>query len=315
MAGHVAYVYVTDNQLVKLGDPLIELDPRDFDTGVAAAKAALEAARAGQTSKTFGADVTKITSSAGVEEALAGIEGAKAEVTTARAAVSTAKSQMAAAQAQWNAAKAALKQVEAEVRAAEAEKRLSATHLERIRDLVPQHAVSQESLDEAVAKDHVAGAQLAAVKERVGAQQAAVKQAEATIAAAESGLRQAESAVAVRVAAQQRAEAMLSSAKSAPQRVDQSRSQTNVAKADADRAAAELQQAELNLGYTKILAPVAGQVTRKSVEPGAYVQVGQPLLGAGPARRLGHRQLQGNAIDPHANADSRSWFRWTFTPA
>ena len=34
----------------------------------------------------------------------------------------------------------------------------------------------------------------------------------------------------------------------------------------------------LNLSYTKIYAPVDGHVTRKNVEPGAYVQVGQPLL-------------------------------------
>ena len=41
---------------------------------------------------------------------------------------------------------------------------------------------------------------------------------------------------------------------------------------------AELHQAELQESYTKITAPEAGRVTNKSIEPGDYVQVGQPLF-------------------------------------
>ena len=44
------------------------------------------------------------------------------------------------------------------------------------------------------------------------------------------------------------------------------------------RAEAEVNQARLNLSYTKIYAPISGHVTRKSVEIGAHVQIGQPLL-------------------------------------
>jgi membrane fusion protein (multidrug efflux system) len=43
-----------------------------------------------------------------------------------------------------------------------------------------------------------------------------------------------------------------------------------------------LDEAELQLSYTKIYAPEAGRVTRKSVELGALVQVGQPLLAIVP---------------------------------
>jgi membrane fusion protein (multidrug efflux system) len=60
--------------------------------------------------------------------------------------------------------------------------------------------------------------------------------------------------------------------------VAESRSQTDVAEADAARAEAEAEQARLNLSYTKIYAPISGHVARKSVEMGAYVQTGQPLL-------------------------------------
>ena len=41
---------------------------------------------------------------------------------------------------------------------------------------------------------------------------------------------------------------------------------------------AALDQDKLNLSYTKIIAPMDGRVTGRSVEPGAYVQVGQTLF-------------------------------------
>ncbi len=44
------------------------------------------------------------------------------------------------------------------------------------------------------------------------------------------------------------------------------------------QAQAQLDQAKLNLGYTKILAPVDGIVTRKSVEINQNVSVGQNLM-------------------------------------
>jgi membrane fusion protein (multidrug efflux system) len=49
-------------------------------------------------------------------------------------------------------------------------------------------------------------------------------------------------------------------------------------KADVQTDTAAIQQAELNLTYTKILAPEDGRVTKKAVEPGDYVQVGQNLF-------------------------------------
>lgn len=47
---------------------------------------------------------------------------------------------------------------------------------------------------------------------------------------------------------------------------------------------AAVKQAELNLTYTKIKAPIDGRVTRKSVATGDYVQVGQMLMALVPPR-------------------------------
>ncbi|MGA2441559.1 MAG: efflux RND transporter periplasmic adaptor subunit [Tepidisphaeraceae bacterium] len=43
-----------------------------------------------------------------------------------------------------------------------------------------------------------------------------------------------------------------------------------------------LEQAELQLGYTEICAPLSGYVDRRNVNPGAFVSVGQPLLTIRP---------------------------------
>ena len=52
--------------------------------------------------------------------------------------------------------------------------------------------------------------------------------------------------------------------------------------AKVDLARDQVKQAELNLGYTKIVSPVRGHVTRKNVEPGQLVLAGQPLLAVVP---------------------------------
>jgi len=54
--------------------------------------------------------------------------------------------------------------------------------------------------------------------------------------------------------------------------------QISVSQARADHSAAAVEQAELYLSYTKIHAPQAGMITKKAVEPGEYITVGQPLL-------------------------------------
>ena len=57
-----------------------------------------------------------------------------------------------------------------------------------------------------------------------------------------------------------------------------SNNSSKVADADLKTLKAQRDQAELNLGYTRITAPRDGIVTNKNVEKGAYVRVGQPLF-------------------------------------
>jgi len=59
-------------------------------------------------------------------------------------------------------------------------------------------------------------------------------------------------------------------------------SQVLVKKAEVEQFQAALHQAELQLSYSTVKAPISGHVTGKSVQPGDYVQIGQPLFSIVP---------------------------------
>ena len=72
---------------------------------------------------------------------------------------------------------------------------------------------------------------------------------------------------------------------------DASRQQLDAARADADSAKANallqqaaVRQAELDLSYTRVVAPESGRATHRSVEVGDYLKIGQPLLAIVPSR-------------------------------
>jgi membrane fusion protein (multidrug efflux system) len=94
VSGQVTQVFVLDNQLVKAGDPLVQIDPRDFDTALAQKKAALTAADA----------------NTNVIEASFQMLGV--QVNTAEATARQSEAQAAADQATANKANADLKRAE-----------------------------------------------------------------------------------------------------------------------------------------------------------------------------------------------------------
>ena len=252
--GHVVKVYVHDNQWVATGDVIVALDPRDFQARFDAADAALKAAKAADQAQNAAVELTQITATADQDEAREG-------VTAAQAAVQESEAQLSLAQA-------ALDQAGAEADAARVRHQRDATDLERYHQLAKTQAISAQELDHVRAAAQIAAADLAAARKKVTTQQAKVRETEALLAASKAQLQQAR--------------ARLAAAQSAPQRIQQSRSQANVSRADIDRAGAEMAQARLALSYTKIYAPRDGFVTKKSVEPGQFVQAGQSILAIVP---------------------------------
>ena len=72
------------------------------------------------------------------------------------------------------------------------------------------------------------------------------------------------------------------STKAAVAQAELSRVSEAAARARVQQAQAKLDQAALNLSYTKVAAPISGRVTQRTVEAGNYVSTGQALLALVP---------------------------------
>jgi membrane fusion protein (multidrug efflux system) len=149
ITGHVAKVYVEENQLVKAGDPIVDLDPSDFQVAVENAEAALASAKANAAAA--GVAIPIITANTG-----SSLRSATADVTGARATVEQAEEQLDAAKAR--------------VAQAEANNIKAQSDLERYKPLVEKDVISKQQFDAAVA---AADASKAALADARASQQAA----------------------------------------------------------------------------------------------------------------------------------------------
>jgi membrane fusion protein (multidrug efflux system) len=77
-------------------------------------------------------------------------------------------------------------------------------------------------------------------------------------------------------------EAQVGAARTAPEQVNDARAKSESSIGQVSGAKADVRTAELNLGYTKIYAPVSGVIGRKTVEIGHRIQPGQSLLAIVP---------------------------------
>jgi membrane fusion protein (multidrug efflux system) len=154
------------------------------------------------------------------------------------------------------AAERQLSAAHSQVEAAEANDVKAQDDLHRYKLLVDKREVSQQIYDQA----------LAAAKSST----ASVEAARATESAARQFVQQAQSRLA-------QANANHQSAETAPQQVSSSQARARAAIADVEQKRALLEQAQLNLGYTKIVAPVSGEVN-KTVVVGMNVSDGQQLI-------------------------------------
>lgn len=262
--GQVIRVFVTDNQHVNKGDLLLELDPKDYETAVQTARAALMNAEAKHAAARAGLELTSAVTDAALVQATAGLKAAQAQVDVLRAALRQAGAAVQAAQA-------GLEQAEARRAAVEAEAKRAAADAERYRALYRKDEISRQMLERAETEARATAANLEAAARTVEAARAQLAQAQAARASAEASLRQAETLV-------RQAEGRLKEAQARPEQIRVRQADSQAADAETERARAALAQAELNLSYTKIYAPESGYITKKNVEPGNIVGAGQALM-------------------------------------
>jgi membrane fusion protein (multidrug efflux system) len=278
VAGHVLRVAVRDNQQVSNGDLLAELDPRDFNARLAQARASFNEAVSRKNAATLNVEWTRASTSAGVQEATSAVQTARSDLQAAEAQLAATHGKLEQAGAAVSTATANLQQAKALLGAAEADAARLSADLKRYQQLFERDEVSRQQLDQATSAELTAKAQLEAARTRVTAAEAQLAEARAVGQWAGAVLRQAESQVSAEQAKVGEKLGRLAGAQAGSQQVAVSRSEVDTVAADIEEARAALVRAELDLSYTKISAPQAGRVTRKTVVAGAFVQVGQPLM-------------------------------------
>ncbi|MDR3424272.1 MAG: HlyD family secretion protein [Alphaproteobacteria bacterium] len=192
VSGYVSALTIDDNQRVKTGDVLLEIDPADYIARRDHAQAALDAAKAAAEAAQNNADTTNVSAPSNLV---------------------AAQAQVDAAQANWERATSDLKRMQK----------------------LGRDARSQTQLDQAIDAEKTAHSNLDA------------------------------------------ANARLRSAQTAPKTIAQAQANSDSLAAQVKEAEATLAQAENDLAHTKIVAPIDGRITGRSVELGNYVQPGQAL--------------------------------------
>ena len=130
ISGHVAKVDVDENQLVKRGDVIAELDPSDYQVAVENAEAALASAQANAAAANVNVPITSVNTGSNLRSADADVNGAQASVQQAEGQLEAAHAKVAQAQANSTKAQA---------------------DLERYKPLVAKDVISKQQWDAAVA--------------------------------------------------------------------------------------------------------------------------------------------------------------------
>jgi membrane fusion protein (multidrug efflux system) len=261
VAGNVSSLEVVENQTVKEGDLLAEIDPIDLQIAVAEAKAQVAQAQAQLDSEDPSVPIL---------------------VSSNESALSSAKSDLSGAGAALAGARKDVEQISAQLAQAEANDRTAQLEKERSEKLVAQGAVSQSDFDlrsnaAAASSANVSALQqaLASAKDRVGEKQA-------QILAVQSHLGEIQS--------------------NSPRQVATRKASVVVRQSQLDLANAQLAQAERNLGYARIVAPVSGVVAKKSLALGDHVAPGQQVIAIAQTDGLyvtaDYRETQLERIQP-----------------
>jgi membrane fusion protein (multidrug efflux system) len=251
VSGNISEILVTDNQIVRAGQVLLHIDPRDYQARVDQACAALAAAESQSRGADAGVPLMSATTASGTSAAKAQLAAASAEHTRAVADFERASSsEMAVAGADVDAKRATADRARAD--------------LERMKPLAEKNEISKQQFDTYVAAERVAISELAASEQKLA-----------------NAAKQAESSKALVIASEARieaAQASLAQATANRRQVDISAAQAGSASAAIQQARAALTAAELELSYTAVTAPIDGIVTKKTIQLGQIVQPGQSLL-------------------------------------
>ena len=241
IAGTITAVHVEDNDRVKKGEVLVELDPRDYRASVDQAKASLQESQTLIQAAQPNVPITSVTT--------------ETTIATAQADLASARASLAAAERDYESGIA-------QVRQAEADNVRAQSDLVRYGQLVAKDEISKQQFDQAEATAKASAAVVDARRASAEAAARAIDEAKARVQQSETKLAEAQ--------------------RNRPSQIAIQHAQVASRRATAQRDQAMLDQAALNLSYTKIVAPVDGVVGKKSAQPGQQIAAGQQLMALVP---------------------------------
>ncbi len=203
VTGHVIKVYVDDNQQVQAGQPLVEIDPTDYQVALEQAQADLASAQAQYTQATVNIPITRTN--------------VGTTVSTSSADVRAGTDLIAQSEKQVEASTARVAQAQANAKKAQDD-------VDRYTPLVQRDVISKQQYDAALAARDAAVASVAEAQANVLAQQNGVANARARLAQAQAQARQSVTNAPQQVKVEQsRALAAQAAVKQAEARVQQAR--------------------------------------------------------------------------------------------
>lgn len=237
--GPITHLRVADNQLIKEGEPLLEIDDRPYVYALAQAKSELESLN-GQVvnqrriiaSLVNGVDVAKsvaVSSEAGLHRASAAVDQAKADVANAKAAVEKA----------------------------DAELTYATNNLHRIEPLLQRQFVTVDQVDQA--------------RTLANTRSQAVRQARSQLDLAEAGLLSAE-------AQYRQAQATLTQTQHQVLQASHNVTTLDPLLGQLPGKRAAIDTAQYNLDHCRVLAPFDARVTNLTISEGAYAHAGEQIF-------------------------------------
>ncbi len=266
--GPVIKLHVTDNQLVKAGELLFEIESQPYEY-------ALQRALSEQ--QTLEKQIYN-------ENRV--IAGQQAAIEAAQATVFRSESSISSAEANINSGHANVAHAEAGIARAEAEYKLATDTLHRLEPLLARQFVTAEDIDRARTQQQTAAEALRQARSQLDVAQAQLQSALAQRNQAGSGLRQSNA---------QLAQSQRSVTTVLP------------LIAQREARAAAVRQAQYNLSRCRVVAPFDARVTELTISEGAYAHTGQRVFTLIDVRNwwvIGNfRESQLKYIHPGAHAD------------
>ena len=237
IAGTVVGVYVEDDQFVKPGQVLVDLDPRDYKAALEQAAGAYQQSVAQLQAESPNVPIVVTSNQSTISEG-------EASVIVAEKSVSSAQ--------QEHEAKLA------DLRSAEAQSAKAQRDVERYRPLAAKEEVSRQQFDAVVATAESEEASVDAAKAAVQVALRSLDERRAELLQARTRLEEAQ--------------------QNAPRQTAARQATVATRQASIVSAKAALEQSRLNLSYAKIVAPVGGVITNKTVEVGQHLAPGEEML-------------------------------------